>query len=254
MNYSDLHTHTYFCDGKDSPEDMVLSAISKGVETLGILVHSYTEFNPDESVDPMREKEFIAEIGALKEKYKGEINILCGTEADYYTTSMAEGYDYIIASVHYFKRGHNYYPIDLSPAELSNIVSKLFSGDWYAMAEEYYSLVADLPKRFAGKNIALIGHIDLVTKFNEDGALFDTSHPRYVASWQRAVDALAPFGIPFEINTGAISRGYRKTPYPEAAIRGYIRKKGGALRLSSDSHSAKNIAFMFEDFKDCILN
>ena len=29
----DLHMHTTFCDGKNTPEEMVLSAIDKGLET-----------------------------------------------------------------------------------------------------------------------------------------------------------------------------------------------------------------------------
>ena len=29
----DLHTHTVFCDGKNTPEEMVLSAIEKGLDT-----------------------------------------------------------------------------------------------------------------------------------------------------------------------------------------------------------------------------
>ena len=45
MSLVDLHVHTNYCDGKDSPEEVVLSAIEKGLSTIGLLAHSYTPFD-----------------------------------------------------------------------------------------------------------------------------------------------------------------------------------------------------------------
>ena len=42
---ADLHTHTSFCDGKNSPEEMVRSAVEKGFDVLGFSGHSYTPFD-----------------------------------------------------------------------------------------------------------------------------------------------------------------------------------------------------------------
>jgi histidinol-phosphatase (PHP family) len=50
----------------------------------------------------------------------------------------------------------------------------------------------------------------------------------------------------FEINTGAISRGYRATPYPSAEIIAYLKQRGAILLLSSDSHSKETLAFQFD--------
>ena len=71
-------------------------------------------------------------------------------------------------------------------------------------------------------------------------------HPRYVKAWQDAADILLKTGKPFEINTGAVSRGYRTEPYPSAEIRAYIREHGGKMILSSDAHQKENIGFGFE--------
>ena len=94
----------------------------------------------------------------------------------------------------------------------------------------------------------IIGHFDLITKFIEQDPQFDVHHPRYVKAWQGAADTLLKTGRPFEINTGAISRGYRTSPYPAGEIRDYIRAHGGKLILSSDSHQKETIAFRFEDY------
>ena len=247
MGYSDLHTHTYFCDGKDSPEDMVLSAIEKGLDTIGILTHSYVEFDKDCSIAEDRQAEFIAEVNRLKEKYKEKIKVLCGVEVDYYATSVAEGYDYKLGSLHYFKIGNKFYSLDISIPGFIEMVEKEFDGDYLAVCEEYYRLLADVPRKTGADVIA---HIDLITKFNEGDKLFDTKDPRYVKAYRAAVDALIPYGLPFEVNTGAISRGYRTTPYPAPDIIDYIKEKGGKLIISSDSHSKENIAFLFDKYAD----
>lgn len=245
MGYIDLHTHTCFCDGKDTPEDMVLSAIEKGIDTLGILTHSYVEFDLSACIAESRQQEFIKEINRLKEKYADKIKILCGIEVDYYTTSLIEGYDYKLGSLHYFKIGDKYYSLDISISEFIEMVEKEFGGDYLAVCEEYYRLLADV-RRKTGADI--IAHIDLITKFNEGDKLFDTKDPRYIKAYRAAVDALIPYGLPFEVNTGAISRGYRTTPYPAPDVLAYIKEKGGKLIISSDSHSKENIAFLFDKY------
>ena len=32
----DLHVHTTFSDGKNTPEEMILAALDKGLETIGV--------------------------------------------------------------------------------------------------------------------------------------------------------------------------------------------------------------------------
>ena len=94
--------------------------------------------------------------------------------------------------------------------------------------------------------------------------LIDTSDHSYKEAWKAAVDRifedcaerykkgyrnrLEKLGLieagdrpVFEINTGAVSRGYRTTPYPAPDQIGYIRSMGGVLIMSSDSHSAKTV-------------
>ena len=43
---TNFHTHTVFCDGKNTPEEMVLSAIEKGFTALGFSGHGLTSFDP----------------------------------------------------------------------------------------------------------------------------------------------------------------------------------------------------------------
>ncbi len=242
MSLAELHSHTLYCDGKNTPEEMILAAIKKGLDTYGFSEHGYTFFDQSYCLSPEKTVEYENEIRRLKDKYKGQINILLGVEQDVFSDTEPVGYDYKIGSVHYIKNGDEYRAIDESPIDFQRICEDWFDGDSYSLAEAYYAEVALL----AEKKPDIIGHFDLVTKFNEGGKLFDMYHPRYLAAAKRAIDTLLPLGVPFEINTGAISRGYRSEPYPERSLIDYIKKNGGHLILTSDTHSAENICFQFD--------
>ena len=242
MNLRDLHVHTIFSDGRNSPEEMVREAIARGMETIGFSDHAYTAFDESWCMKKGDIPAYRACIGELKKRCRDRINVLCGIEQDFYSEEPTECYDYVIGSVHYIRAGEDYIPVDESPEILLSAAEKHFGGDLYALIEEYYRTVARVVRK-TGADI--IGHFDLITKFNEGGALFDETEPRYIAASRAAADVLLKTGKPFEINTGAISRGYRTAPYPSAALRDYIRHKGGSFILSSDSHAKESLCFQF---------
>ena len=245
----DLHTHTVYSDGKASPEEMVRAAIDMGLEEIGISDHSYTFFDESYCIKKDMIESYKREIAALKEKYRDDISVLCGVEQDAYSTESTEGYDYVIGSAHYLKVGEKYYPLDCARGDFIALAEGVFGGDYYALAEQYFSLVSAYAER---ADVSIIGHFDLVTKYNEGGVLFDESDPRYLAAAKRAIDKLVAAGKTFEVNTGAIARKYRTAPYPAPTLLSYIREKGGKLLLASDAHSPQNIAFAFDIFAEKI--
>ena len=238
----DLHMHTIFSDGKNTPEEMVQEAIRRGLDTVGISDHSSGDPCGMTLADSVRYRE---EIARLKRKYAGQIRVLCGLERDYMTDDFAD-YDYTIGSVHWLSMpdGHHI-SIDWTAEKLRAGAGKYFGGDMIALAEAYYATVSRVVEV---TRCDIIGHFDLVTKFIEVDPSFDLRDPRYVRAWQRAADILLQTGKTFEINTGAISRGYRTDPYPAAEIRQYIRVHGGKMILSSDAHQKENICFQFEKY------
>ena len=245
----DLHMHTTFCDGKNTPDQMVISALNKGFKTIGFSGHSYTDFDESYCISKEDMKNYFDEIHRLKLLYKDRINILCGIEQDYYAGKPDLDFDYIIGSVHYILKNGVYLYVDKSEQYTVDAVNKYYNGDFYAYAEEYYQIVSDVLNK---TNADIIGHFDLVTKFNEGQKLFDEKNPRYVNAYKSAVDSLITHNKPFEINTGAISRGYRTTPYPSFQILDYIKEKGGKVVFSSDSHRSDNIGFQFDKWEPII--
>ena len=239
----DYHTHTTFCDGKSTAEEMVRSALEKGLETFGISGHSYTWF--DESYCMKKEcvPAFKAEIARLKAAYAGKLKVLCGVEQDYFSAEPTAGFDYVVGSVHYLRFGDAYVPVDEGNAKHKRAAEAYLGGDLYAFAEEYYRTVADVVNK---TNCNIIGHFDLITKYYDNDPELDVTHPRYRAAWKAAADRLAETGVPFEINTGAITRGVRKDPYPSEEILSYLAEKDAPVILSSDAHSAAAVAFGFD--------
>lgn len=90
---ANYHTHTYRChhaSGRD--EEYVLEAIKGGIKVLGFSDHTPWKYNSD-YVATMRMKldefdDYYQSISALREKYKDQIKILIGVEAEYYPRYM----------------------------------------------------------------------------------------------------------------------------------------------------------------------
>ncbi len=241
-----MHTHTAYCDGKNTPRETVEAAISVGCTTLGFSGHSFTNVKELEPYFMRREaeKEYLAEINGLKEEYRGRIEILAGIEQDYYSGMYSHEFDYAIGSVHGVSVGEGFFSVDNTPEELLGAVDKYYGGNIMKAVKDYYSLVADVVDK---TGCEIVGHFDVVTKFDEKRHLFDTSSKEYKHTALEALDALIEKDRIFEINTGAISRGWRTTPYPQDFILKRLAQKGANIMINSDSHSKDTVLFGFED-------
>lgn len=241
---ANFHTHTTYCDGKETAESMVQAALEKGFSALGFSGHSYTAY--DESYCMSREdvQKYIADVYALREKYAGQIEIFCGIEQDFGSNEPTDVFDYVIGSVHAVERDGLYYSVDESPEVFARGVREGFGGDVYAYVKAFY----ELESQVVGKtNADFIGHFDLVTKFNEENRFFDPEDRRYRDASLSALGTLLETGKPFEINTGAIYRGMRKTPYPSVSLLKEIYRCKGEILLSSDSHDGASLGFGFAE-------
>ncbi len=245
MIRGDFHVHTRFCDGACSPEEMVRAALSKGMDAIGFSGHSRTAFDESWCMSLAGTAAYRAELARLKSVYAGQIRVLCGVEQDMYSDAPTEGYAYVIGSVHYLRVGGAYLPVDESAALQRDAAARYFGGDLYGFAEEYYRQLAQVQE---ATGCGVIGHFDIVAKFNEGGALFDERHPRYVAAWQNAADALLETGALFEINTGGIARNWRTVPYPAPPILDYLIGRGARFLLSGDAHRPDGLCFGFDDW------
>jgi len=243
LNTQNLHTHSTFCDGADSPEEIVLEAISKGFDSIGFSGHSFMPFS-DYLKGPDKTEEYKNEVLRLRGKYADRIKIYLGLEVDIYTTPDMTGYDYLIGSMHYFNINGKYIGFDRSSQEVERVINTYFDGNGLKYAEYYYKSLAELPKH---GNFDIIGHFDLISKHSETVSFFDESSDKYLDMAFETMEILAkkiPF---FEINSGAIARGYRTTPYPSISLIKHFKNLGLGAVITSDSHSKKMIDCNFDE-------
>ncbi len=243
-NLQNLHTHTCYCDGADTPEEMILAAIHKGFASIGFSGHSYMHYAPEHSMSIDGTEEYKKEIALLKEKYQDKIDIFCGLEVDMYSEIDLTGYDYLIGSVHYLLCDGKHIGFDRSAEVVKNVIDEHFAGNGIEYAKAYYKALAELPKY---GNFDIIGHFDLVTKHCDNVEFFDVNSDTYTNAAIEAAHALAgkiPF---FEVNTGAIARGYRKTPYPSVFILKELKKLGFGAVITSDCHNKSMLDCQFDE-------
>ena len=137
MLRSNCHTHTVFCDGKNTPEEMVLAAIDKGFSCLGFSFHSPMKDNAFWTIRPEKIPEYTAEIRRLQTQYADRIEILSGIELDSnYTLVDPNDYDYVITSVHQLTDGTAFCDVDDTADKLQTCCKDWFGGDWLQLAEK----------------------------------------------------------------------------------------------------------------------
>ena len=241
MKYDqNLHTHTNFSDGKNDMEDMVKRAIELGFDSVGFSDHSNMGFAVTGAMSVENSKKSFESATALKQKYQGVISVYCGIENDLYSTWDLTPYDYVIGSCHCLVLNGEVIEFDGAESHVKSVIDRFFGGNGLEYAKCYYENFARLADT---KRIDIVGHADLVTKHSERVKLFDENCAEYKAAALKAVRKVFERCQVFEVNTGAIARGYRSTPYPAPFIMEELKKLGAKIIISSDCHN--------KDFLNC---
>ena len=243
---ANFHTHCTYCDGKDTPEDVVLAAIEKGFYAIGFTSHGNTPFDAEYC---MQDTEgYIACISALKDKYKKQIQIYLGLEEDMHAIVDRRRFDYIIGSSHYLHIDGRYLPLDSGYACFQRCLREC-ADDPLKLAQIYFEGFCDYIHK---RKPDIVGHFDLITKYEECQKSLYLENRRYVELASRYIAYAAESGCVFEVNTGAMARVLRTGPYPQADLLHVLKKHNAPLILSSDCHSAEKLDFGF-DQAQCLL-
>lgn len=272
---ANYHTHTSFCDGSDAAEAVVQEALRKGFTHLGFSGH----MDPGVSMDYAA---YAQEICRLQQVYRDRIDILRGAELDnvYAPSCVAgaeargsaeavPGAEFTIGSTHFVpvpgsamwsapaafgthREGSENWDligVDGDIGLLHDQCKQYYGGDFYALSADYYRFEAMVAVRL---HPTFIGHFDLITRFNDlsrtDGGHFlDETSERYLLPARRAMEALVPYGLPFEINCGAVNRGRKKELYPRPELLRHLHALGGEIVISADAHQKELLDGGFEE-------
>lgn len=240
-----LHTHCTYCDGKNTIREMVASARESGLTSLGFSSHPYTGL-PDDFCGMEKDafSSYCNEIREVSEEMDFEIFTgleLESRDANGDVSNKPSGLDYAIGSCHYYQKGDVRFPVDYTADRYRDAVD--YFGGEKPLMESYYEQIVSFAKR---SDYDITGHFDLVTKFLDQIDMSFTQSSWYLDLSMDAMDEILREDKIIEINTGAISRGYRKTFYPSLDLVRHILQRKGRIIISSDSHRVGTLTSYFE--------
>jgi histidinol-phosphatase (PHP family) len=242
--------HCDYCDGVGEARDYVEEAIKRGFKVIGFSSHAPIPFDSvwtmkEESVEP-----YLDTISKLKEEYKDRLEIYTGLEIDYFDGDNRDIFnryqiDYQIGSVHFFSDHVNntYYSVDGSDEDFKRTLNEYFDGDIKSLVRTYYKQLAKMIEQHQPD---ILGHLDVIKKNNDSEKYFSEQEQWYIDEIYKMLDVVKHHGTIVEVNTGGITRGYIKEPYPSKWILKVCKDKGINVMVNSDAHSVKHIDGCFD--------
>lgn len=253
MIKSNFHTHSTFCDGKNTPEEMVEVAIEKKIDILGFSSHSMYPFSSDWHIPSNSHEEYIKEILRLKKKYSGRIKIYAGFEADYIAGVCSPDFknyekfnpDFLIGSVHFVPGKKGFFEADGNQDSVCKRIKECFGGNVKKAVQEYFSLEREMLEK---SSFTFLGHADLIRKQNLGGRnLFDENSQWYKNELKEVAKAAAKTGVCVEVNTGGILRSGMNLPYPSPYFLSLLKERNVPVTITSDAHLASGIDWWFDE-------
>lgn len=207
----DLHIHSNFSDGCNSPEEIVKRAIQLGYKEIAIVDHVRRSSN--------WVNKFVAEMGRLKQLYSGEIKLHSGIEAKVINLNgdvdarleFFAKVDLVLGAFHRIPKGGDEY---LSNYEISSNMDKALSY-WFTTKM----------KLLENPDVDIIAHSTAILKRN--GIIIPTIMKQAIA--QKA----ALFEKTFEVNS--------KYQLPDREFLHFLQINKVKLSFGSDSHSIDEI-------------
>ncbi len=248
---TNYHTHTTFCDGKCSAEEMVLSAIDRNFSALGFSSHSMFPHASDWHMPGKDHQKYFDTIRALQKKYSDKIKIYCGLEADYIPGLSCDfdwqfgrfNPDYLIGSVHYLTGERGFFTVDESAQGVRSGLDRVFAGNGKKAVCEYFSRQREMLRT---QKFLILGHADLVRIRNAELRFFDEGESWYKKEIKATAKAAASAGVIVEINTGGIARRNIDDVYPSAEFLDYLHQADVPVTFSSDAHAADTLDAAFD--------
>jgi histidinol-phosphatase (PHP family) len=254
--FSDYHTHTLYSNhGAGHPRELAAVAVEKGLLALGFSEHfplpaGVTE--PSGGSANMHWDQidrYTQEVRAAQEEFDGKIKILLGYEVDYLPlfddlmrANLAKyPADYFVGSIHIvdrFRSDHENWLIDYTNDIFAEGVTE-YGGE--AVYTRYYELIRDFARRYDHR---IVGHLDMIKKFNVNGRYFDTNSEHYLDQVEATLDVLKATGKIVEINTAGLFKDIGEV-YPSDKILQMILHRRLPVCLSSDAHKPEQVGRAF---------
>ena len=237
----DLHMHTTFSDGKNTPEEMIQAAIQKGLKTICITDHHELDYMEPGWV--VEFEPYFTEFRKLQEQYRKQIEILIGIEfgmqphvyQQYEAISCNYPFDFIIGSVHMFDGHDPYYP---------GYFEDKTDEEGYQRA---FEITLENVKVFSDYDT--LGHLDYIVRYghNQDR---DYSYSKYSDYIDEVLRLIIHKGKGLEVNAGGWKFGFDFAHPHKDVLKRYKQLGGEIITIGSDAHKPEHVAYDFHKMKD----
>lgn len=233
---ADVHMHCSFSnDSETRPEDMVESAIAKGLSVICFTDH-YDKDNLDWGDEAIFDVEsYFQKMIELQEEYRDQIDIRIGAEigmqpylAEYYQDFMAQHpFDFVIGSVHSV----------LEHDVALDFFQKHSDPEGYKIYFE--EMLQDVQKI---KSYDVLGHLDYIVRYSNQGSKgFDLND--YMDIIEEILKQVIAHGKGIEMNMSGLKYGLG-APHPQPEIIKRYRELGGEIiTVGADGHIPEHIAY-----------
>lgn len=229
----DYHTHSVLSDGKNTYEEMIRSAVAKGLDEIGFSDHVCLK-PVNWAIRPEDIAVMTEQILDLKEKYADQIRIRYGIEVDFFPGKEEKiaqlieqiPVDYVIGSVHFI--GDWNFDTDQS-----------LYGKWSndKLYKKYFRLIQ---KAARSGLFDVVGHLDIIKKFR---VYPETNQDKL---FEETVAIIKENNLVVELNTGGFDRPCAEFT-PDANILEMCFRHQVPVTLSSDAHRVEHIARHYEN-------
>jgi histidinol-phosphatase (PHP family) len=233
---ADVHMHCGFSnDSETRPEDMVESAIAKGLSVICFTDH-YDKDNLDWGDEAIFDVEsYFQKMIELQEEYRDQIDIRIGAEigmqpylAEYYQNFIAQHlFDFVIGSVHSV----------LEHDVALDFFQKHSDPEGYKIYFE--EMLQDVQKI---KSYDVLGHLDYIVRYSNQGSKgFDLND--YMDIIEEILKQVIAHGKGIEMNMSGLKYGLG-APHPQPEIIKRYRELGGEIiTVGADGHIPEHIAY-----------
>jgi len=239
-----FHTHSNFCDGKSTLEEMVEKAKSLKMKWLGFSSHAPLPFDSLWSMKPESLNDYLNKIVTLK-NLSTDLQIYSGLEIDYIPSitgpeKFSDKLDYTIGSIHFvetFDDGRRW-EIDGPHSFFLEGLGKIFSNNIKDAIIRYFELTREMIEQ---SRPTIVGHLDKIKMQNISSKFFLEDATWYKFEIDRTLDCIEKSESIVEVNTRGIYQNKTSTTYPSPWILERILEKKIPITLSSDAHHCNDL-------------
>lgn len=254
MTFSNFHTHSLYCDGHSSIEEILNEAIKLKMDNLGFSSHAPLQIINEWAMPNFETLEkYIQEIENLKQKQDQNLTIFTGLEADYAPNISSNfedlkkiyNLDYIIGAVHLVNKAETEEPwfIDGPEENFIHGLKNVFQNDIKTAVYAYFNQLFEMLQT---QKFDIIAHFDKI-KLNNANRFFDENEKWYKDLTIETLKLIKENDVIMEINTRAFYKKRREDFFPSFYLLKQAKEMDIKIIINSDAHHFTELISGYEE-------